>query len=152
MTLASEGVDANVESLGGPPKDVVPSEPEGEENGEYDMEHSLLQEERMRAYFAADAEAPAAAAAAQAACVISAATGQEITLPEDVLAGKVPYKCAFRVYRINPKPYYSVQTLEERLPMLGAASVDQLCKTIVMENTKHSGDLLSVLIKSHFCD
>lgn len=116
---------------------------EGDGDSEHDMEHSLLQEKRMRDFFAADAaslaadSATAAAAAAAARAMIE--TEREDENPRPDLAVPVPYKCTYRVFRINPKPYYAAECLEARLPMLGAESVDQLCKTIIMENTKHMG-------------
>lgn len=113
---------------------------------EYDMEHSLIQEKRMRDFFAADAAAleadtKAAAVAAAAARDVIAAECQVMGDSRDGLALPVPYKSTYKVFRISdPKAYYSAESLEARLPMLGAQSVDQLCKTIVMENTKHTGE------------
>ncbi|PHJ24554.1 proline-trna ligase associated domain-containing protein [Cystoisospora suis] len=43
----------------------------------------------------------------------------------------------FDLVRVRPD-YYEL-TLEERRNLLGAPSVDHLCKTVVMENTKHTG-------------
>lgn len=119
---------------------------ESETCPEYDMEHSLMQEKRMRDFFEADeaalaADPTAAAAAATAAGDVIAAETEEKT---DTILGlplPVPYKSMFNVFRIpNPAAYYAAESLEERLPMLGAESVAQLCKTIVMENTKLAGE------------
>jgi len=49
------------------------------------------------------------------------------------------------VLRQVPKDYYS-QTLAQRATLLGAASISQLCKTIVLENTakEESGNLFDL--------
>lgn len=104
-----------------------------------------MQEERMRDFFAADEAALAADLTAASAAVAAA---KEVIAKENGAAAHVssevpvlnPYKHCFRLFRIaDVKAYYSAESLEARLPMLGAESVAQLCKTIVMENTKHSG-------------
>ncbi|KAL8452807.1 hypothetical protein Emag_002180 [Eimeria magna] len=115
---------------------------------EDDVQHSLSQEKRMRDFFASDAAAlatdpsAAAVAATAAADVIAAETRDEQASNStgEPLVISNPYKSNYRVFRIeNPKAYYEAESLELRLPMIGAKSVDQLCKTIVMENTKHTG-------------
>ncbi|KAL8437289.1 hypothetical protein ACSSS7_001052 [Eimeria intestinalis] len=119
-------------------------------SAEEDLEHSLSQEKRMHEFFAADAAAlsadPAAAASAAAAAadVIAAAIRKDEAEEPDHPCGPLvtsnPLKCNFSIFRIkNTQAYYEAKSLEDRLPMLGAEIVDQLCKTIVMENTKHTG-------------
>lgn len=43
----------------------------------------------------------------------------------------------FDLVRVRPD-YYEL-TLEQRRDLLRAPTVDHLCKTVVMENTKHTG-------------
>ncbi|KAL8429710.1 hypothetical protein Efla_001145 [Eimeria flavescens] len=120
--------------------------PASSSNFESDSEHSRMQEERMRAFFASDAAALAAdragaAAAAAAACkLIAAETGQDFLPTQEGSSAAASHECCVRIFRMkDTQAYYGAASLEHRLPMLGADSVDQLCKTIVMENTKHTG-------------
>ncbi|CDJ53965.1 YbaK / prolyl-tRNA synthetases associated domain containing protein, putative [Eimeria brunetti] len=89
------------------------------------------------------AEASETAETAAAAAAETAAAAAETPAPTAAAAAAAAaaagHKCIFRLFRINPKAYYSVSDLSERLEMLGAASVNQLCKTIVVENTKQTG-------------
>ncbi|CDJ39450.1 YbaK / prolyl-tRNA synthetases associated domain containing protein, putative [Eimeria tenella] len=136
---------------GGPPSPSGPPEgpPEGPPSVEDEMEHSAEQERRMRSLFAADAAAlaadPAAAAAAAAAAaeVVAAGASEEAARAAAAAAAAATaaaagHVCEFRLFRINKEIYY-VSNLEERLPLLGAKTINQLCKTIVVENTKHTG-------------
>lgn len=50
--------------------------------------------------------------------------------------------CSFRFHRV-PGPYYD-KPIELRAQRLNAPSVDHLCKTMVMENTRAPEELLSI--------
>lgn len=128
--------------------------------GEADVKNSLAMEQRMTKFFAEDAAAAAAdpeaaeAAAAEAESFILEALSHTGTVQSDG-AADLPVRSvsnvnaaddgaglrasAPRVFRIDPVRYYAVSALEERLPLVGADNVGQLCKSILLENTKHNG-------------
>ncbi|KAL8273719.1 hypothetical protein Esti_002319 [Eimeria stiedai] len=140
-TLSTTPTSSELSDIGGVPAEGpwLGAAGPAADSTEDDLQHSLSQEKRMLDFFTSDdaalAAAPAAAAAAAAAAAdviaaearegaASAPTGEPLVLPD-------PYQCNFRVFRIsNPKAYYEAQSLEHRLPMLGAESIAQLCKTI----------------------
>jgi hypothetical protein len=48
-------------------------------------------------------------------------------------------KFNYAIFKQVPTDYYD-RTLEERMNLLGAPTVDHLCKSLIMENTRFQGD------------
>ena len=70
---------------------------------------------------------------------VSPITDKDTEVTKRIKQECIQLKFNYAIFKQVPTDYYD-RSLEERMNLLGAPTVDHLCKSLIMENTRFQGD------------